>query len=74
MNTRTNTNTSARRTGRSQASGNRAQSGNPAQWRQSFERYCALALSESDDRVARENYYQYAEHYLRLMHEAEAVA
>lgn len=74
MNTRSNTNTSSRRTGRSQASGNRAQPGNPAQWRQSFERYSALAQGESDDRVARENYYQHAEHYLRLMHDAEAAA
>ena len=74
MNTRTNTNRSPRHTGGVQARGNRSQPGNPAQWRQSFERYSALAQGESDDRVARENYYQHAEHYLRLMHDAEAAA
>jgi enamine deaminase RidA (YjgF/YER057c/UK114 family) len=44
----------------------------PAQWRQSFERYKALAeeAGRSADDVARENYYQHAEHYLRLIHEA----
>lgn len=44
----------------------------PAQWRQSFERYRALAeeAGRSADNVTRENYYQHAEHYLRLMREA----
>lgn len=44
-------------------------SGNPADWRRNFERYTALARNPSarDDDVTRENYYQHAEHYLRLM-------
>lgn len=50
----------------------RAQAVNPAQWRQNFERYRALAeeAGRVADPVARENYYQHAEHYLRLIHEA----
>ncbi|HEX7775414.1 MAG TPA: DUF4167 domain-containing protein [Parvibaculum sp.] len=47
---------------------------NLAGWRQAFERYMALAqnLGQHDDAVTREGYYQHAEHYLRLMHDAEA--
>lgn len=52
----------------------RGQATGPAQWRQSFERYRALAeeAGRTADDVTRENYYQHAEHYLRLMREAEA--
>jgi hypothetical protein len=48
--------------------------GDISTWRRSFERYSALAAAEDLDRVARENYYQHAEHYLRLMIEAGAAA
>ncbi len=48
------------------------QAGNAADWRRNFERYTALALNlgRDDDAVTRENYYQHAEHYLRLMNDA----
>jgi CspA family cold shock protein len=36
-------------------------------WQRSYDRYCALAQNAVDDRVARENYWQYAEHFLRMM-------
>jgi hypothetical protein len=41
-----------------------------------YDRYLALAQAEarSGDRVAAENYYQHAEHFLRSMHESEARA
>jgi hypothetical protein len=39
------------------------------QWRQTYERYKALAEG-SDDPVSRENYWQHAEHYIRLINEA----
>ena len=37
--------------------------------RRNYDRYLALAQAElqAGDRVAAENYYQYAEHYFRLM-------
>lgn len=67
---RTNRKTSGTAASRSAS---RGQSANPALWRQNFERYSALAeeAGRTADAVARENYYQHAEHYLRLMHEAE---
>jgi hypothetical protein len=70
MNTRQNRSSTPRR--KDTASGKPA--GNPASWRQAFERYMALAqnLGQHDDAVTRENYYQHAEHYLRLIHDAEA--
>jgi hypothetical protein len=38
-------------------------------WRQSRDRYLALAqaAASSGDAIAAENYYQHADHYLRLM-------
>jgi hypothetical protein len=41
-----------------------------------YERYLALARAEalSGDRIAAENYFQHAEHYLRLMHKDRATA
>jgi hypothetical protein len=38
-------------------------------WKQSRERYLALAeaAASSGDAIQAENYYQHAEHYLRLM-------
>gem|GEM_PF-3717363 len=42
---------------------------------QTFERYISLAreASSSGDRVLAENYYQYAEHYLRTLNEMKPV-
>jgi hypothetical protein len=42
--------------------------------RRNYDRYLALAQAEarSGDRIAAENYYQHAEHYLRTMHESAA--
>lgn len=50
----------------------RKPTGNAADWRRNFERYTALAQSagRDEDPVTRENYYQHAEHYLRLMNGA----
>jgi CspA family cold shock protein len=36
-------------------------------WQQSYDRYCDLARGAADDRVSQENYWQHAEHYLRMM-------
>ena len=44
----------------------RAQSGQN-QWQRNYERYQALAASSDSDPVARENYWQHAEHFLRMM-------
>jgi len=43
----------------------------PQDAQKSYERYLALARAEalSGDRIAAENYFQHAEHYLRSMHE-----
>ena len=73
MNSKTNRRTSGSGAKRSPGGG---QGGNPANWRQAFERYKALAeeAGRTADAVARENYYQHAEHYLRLIHDAEARA
>ncbi len=70
MNTRQNRPPSRRRNDTAP----RKPAANPAVWRQNFERYMALAqnLGQHDDAVTRENYYQHAEHYLRMMKEAEA--
>lgn len=70
MNSRTN----RRPSGPSSRAAGRGQTTGPAQWRQSFERYNALAeeAGRTADVVARENYYQHAEHYFRLMREADA--
>jgi hypothetical protein len=44
----------------------------PQNARRNYDRYLALAQAEarSGDRIAAENYYQHAEHYLRSMHES----
>lgn len=43
------------------------------QWRQTYERYKGLAESAgSADAVTREGYWQQAEHFIRLINEAEA--
>jgi len=53
----------------SQASPNRI-----GQWRQTYERYKNLAESAgAGDEVTREGYWQHAEHYIRMIHEAEAL-
>ena len=59
----------ARRQGKSFASGAQARSSEGA--RATYERYLALARSKAlaGDYTEAENYYQYAEHYLRAMGE-----
>jgi cold shock protein len=37
------------------------------EWQQKYERYCELARNTNDDQVAREGYWQHAEHYYRMM-------
>jgi cold shock protein len=37
------------------------------QWQRSYDRYCELARNAEGDSVTRENYWQYAEHFLRMM-------
>ncbi len=71
MNTREN-----RSPRRKDANQQRKPAGNVAGWRQSFERYMALAqnVGQHEDDVTREGYYQHAEHYLRMMNEAAAAA
>jgi hypothetical protein len=70
MNTRQDRSQAARR----KDGAPRKPAANVASWRQAFERYTALAqnLGPHDDDVTREGYYQHAEHYLRMMKEAEA--
>jgi hypothetical protein len=48
----------------------------PQNARRNYDRYLALAQAEvrNGDRIAAENYYQHAEHYLRSMHESDARA
>jgi len=48
----------------------------PQNARRNYDRYLALAQAEarSGDRIAAENYFQHAEHYLRTMHESAARA
>jgi hypothetical protein len=48
----------------------------PQNARRNYDRYLALAQAEAQngDRIAAENYYQHAEHYLRSMHEGDARA
>ncbi|MFL6792228.1 MAG: DUF4167 domain-containing protein [Bradyrhizobium sp.] len=49
----------------------RSNAASPQDARRNYERYLALARAEalSGDRIAAENYFQHAEHYLRSMHE-----
>jgi len=43
-------------------------SNNPIQWQQKYNHYCALAqATNGDDAVTREQYWQHAEHFLRMM-------
>jgi cold shock protein len=37
------------------------------EWQQKYERYCELARNANDDQVAREGYWQHAEHFYRMM-------
>jgi Domain of unknown function (DUF4167) len=48
----------------------------PQNAQRNYERYLALARAEalSGDRIAAENYFQHAEHYLRSMHESRSTA
>jgi hypothetical protein len=48
--------------------------GQPKDPRKSYEHYLALARAEAQngDRIAAENYFQHAEHYLRSMHDRHA--
>lgn len=60
---------------KTQRSGNgRSRPNSSAQPKKSFDRYTALALAAatSGDAIKSENYYQYAEHYFRLMKEKTA--
>ena len=54
----------------------RPESQAPQNARRNYDRYLALAQAEvrSGDRIAAENYFQHAEHYLRAMHESAARA
>jgi hypothetical protein len=50
------------------ASGNGESKNNPADWQRHYERYCQLAQNAFDvDAVTREQYWQHAEHYRRLL-------
>jgi hypothetical protein len=43
-------------------------SNNPTQWQQKYDHYCALAQATNDgDEVTREQHWQRAEHFLRMM-------
>jgi hypothetical protein len=48
----------------------------PQNTQRNYERYLALARAEAlgGDRIAAENYFQHAEHYLRSMHESRSTA
>jgi hypothetical protein len=40
-------------------------------WQRNYERYQALAAASDSDPVSRENYWQHAEHFYRMMHAAQ---
>jgi phosphate/sulfate permease len=40
---------------------------NMNEWQRNYARYCDLAQNTNDDAVARENYWQHAEHFLRMI-------
>ena len=43
-------------------------SNNPSQWQQKYDHYYSLAqATNGDDAVTREQYWQHAEHFLRMM-------
>lgn len=48
--------------------------GGQAHWQRNYERYQALAAGSDSDPVARENYWQHAEHFYRMMHSATPAA
>ena len=64
-------------TKRSKASGHRLPQARPVlNAQQNYERYLALARAQAmaGDHIAAENYFQHAEHYLRLMRETREAA
>jgi hypothetical protein len=56
------------------ASNRKNKKGNTAthEWQQKYERYCELARNANDDQVAREGYWQHAEHFYRMMYGSAA--
>jgi hypothetical protein len=52
----------------------RHQAGDVQNFHKSYERYLSLARAEAlrGDRIAAENYFQHAEHYLRAMRERQS--
>ncbi len=57
----------SRNTRRPSASQQNASS-NPGQWQQKYDHYCALAqATNGDDAVTREQHWQHAEHFLRMI-------
>jgi hypothetical protein len=43
-------------------------SNDPSQWQQKYDHYCNLAqATNGEDAVTREQYWQHAEHFLRMM-------
>ncbi len=42
------------------------------EWQHSYDRYCELARNAGDDAVTRENYWQHAEHFLRMINGSAA--
>ena len=49
--------------------------GNPSQWQRKYDDYKALAESaDRSDQVTRENYWQHAEHYIRLINDSRRPA
>jgi hypothetical protein len=57
----------ASRNTRPAQAGQQSAPNNQSQWQRSYDRYCQLAQSATDDAVTREHYWQHAEHFLRLM-------
>lgn len=48
--------------------GQQYSSNNQSQWQRKYDHYCNLAqATNGDDAVTREQYWQHAEHFLRLM-------
>jgi hypothetical protein len=48
--------------------GQQPASNNQSQWQRKYDHYCNLAqATNGDDAVTREQHWQHAEHYLRLM-------
>jgi hypothetical protein len=55
-----------RNTQRQSASQNNS-SNNRSQWQQKYDHYCHLAQATNGDEVTREQHWQHAEHFLRMM-------